>query len=148
MRSLQTQLRAGETEAVSSMWQRVSEVDPGIEANAAFLLRMARLQLESSDRDGASETLRRALLAAGIAPAPALALKIARLAIDVDPVVARGALRALMRRDDIGAPDRQAAEQMLSTIAAAVLSPEAAQPAGMESDAEHVAEAVPVAVED
>ena len=148
VRSLQTQLRAGETEAVSSMWQRVSEVDPAIEANAAFLLRMARLQLESSDRDGASETLRRALLAAGIAPAPALALKIARLATDVDPVVARGALRALMRRDDLGAQDRQAAEQMLSTIAAAAPSPAAAQPAEMESDAEYVAEAIPVAVDD
>ncbi|NIM00528.1 MAG: rhomboid family intramembrane serine protease [Acidobacteria bacterium] len=133
LRSLQAQLRGGEIDAICSMWDRLVEADPAIRADPSFLLRLTQLQVKQGEHDRARETLRRALMNAGAAPAPAVALKIARVGRKLDPAVAAATLRALIGRDDVPGEEKATAESLLTEIANAgtevSTSPAARQPA-------------------
>lgn len=66
----------------------------------------------------ATDALRRALPAAGSSPSPALALKIARAAVELDPAVARAALKVALARPELDAEGRKAAEGLQARLAA------------------------------
>jgi membrane associated rhomboid family serine protease len=118
LRSIQAQLRTGETDTVCSMWERLIESDPTLRADAAFLLRLTQLQGRSGNHDQARETLRRALMNAGPSPAPGLALKIARMGRQLDPAVSRAILRSLISRDDVALEEKATAQTLLEQVSA------------------------------
>jgi tetratricopeptide (TPR) repeat protein len=121
LHSMRAQLRAGESESVCAMWERLVQSDPAIQADASFLLRLTHLQAQCGHHDQARETLRRALMGAGASPAPGLALKIARLGQQLDPTIARATLRALIQRDDVALDEKTAAESLLEQISNATV---------------------------
>jgi len=144
LHSVQAQLRKGEAEAVCSIWNRLVEANPSIRADASFLLRLTRLQARRGDHEQARQTLRRALMNAGVSPAPGLALKIARLGQRLDPAIARATLRGLLQRNDVPIEDKTAAETLLGQIVNVAEPPETVQPI---TDLEELPESIPLALD-
>jgi len=124
LRAVQAQVRHGETDSVCSMWERLVAVDPSIQADTLFLLRLTRLQTQQSDHEQARQTLRRASLSAGMTPAPGLALKIARAGERLEPAISKAMLRALLQRDDVSAEERSEAQTLLAQIDAPAINVE------------------------
>ena len=148
LRSIQAQLRGGETEAVCTLWERLVESDPSIATDASFLLRLTQLQARMGHHDQARETLRRTLMSAGASPAPGLALKIARIGRKLDPAIARAALRALIQREDVALEEKTSAKTLLEEISGTAVqvaeTVESLQPA---QQADESPEPIPLAVD-
>ena len=66
----------------------------------------------------AAEALKRALMAAGTAPSPAIALRVASAATAIDLAIARAAVQVALSRTDLDAAARRQAESIRDSIAA------------------------------
>jgi len=116
LKTIQHQLRAGETQQAASQWIELTDRVPGIATDTAVLLRLAQVLVEQGDRERAASTVRQALLAAGARPGAALALKIASSAVELDPTVALGAARLALAQHDLDPDARERAEQLTTRL--------------------------------
>jgi membrane associated rhomboid family serine protease len=116
LKTIQRQIRAGDTQEAASQWIELTEKVPGIATDTAVLLRLAQILVEQGDRERAASAIRQALLAAGARPGAALALKIAGLAVELDPTVALGAARLALAQHDLDPDARERAEQLTARL--------------------------------
>ena len=114
--TIEHSLRSGDDLGALESWEELAELVPEPTADAGLLVRLAEGYLRNSCPDNALVTLRRALLAGGGGMDGALALRIARLARDLDPTVARGALDLTLRREDLDPDVRMRAQQILADL--------------------------------
>jgi len=124
LRSLQDELRKGNPAPILEHWGELSEHVPDLPVEAPLLLRLATLLADEGRREEAVVALRRALLAAGHAASPAMTLKIALLARELDPALARGAVRIALAHPGLDPASRAQAEELLAELSS--LTPEGA----------------------
>jgi membrane associated rhomboid family serine protease len=112
VRVVQDELRHGHVELAVAHWDELRVNVPSASLDALSLLRLAGALAPLGHRKEASDCLRRALLPAGGPPSAALTLKIAGLAAELDPVVARAALDSAARRHDLDPASRSEAARI------------------------------------
>lgn len=115
-------MAAGRLEAAVERWEEMSRRLTNTGLDASVLLRIARAQIGAGRRGDGARTLRFALLRAGASAEPATALKIARLASDVDRATARAAARLSLSRPGLDPEERLHAERLLAATAAKPVS--------------------------
>jgi membrane associated rhomboid family serine protease len=116
LRSIQHELRSGDPDLALEDWVEVSQKVPDLTVEPALLIRIAQSLAELDHGEEAAIALRRALLACGPEPNPALLVKIARLAARVDPRLARGAARVALSRPELDPGMRVETEQLLDEL--------------------------------
>jgi membrane associated rhomboid family serine protease len=119
LRAMQDELRAGNSTLVLDHWNELNERLPALSAEPALLLRIAAALQEDGQREEATVALRRALLGSGKKVSPAMALKIAGLARDLDAQLARGALRIALSDPGLDPSERACAEALLAELSPA-----------------------------
>lgn len=113
LRSIQHELRSGDPDVALDHWNEVAECVPGLAVEPALLIRIAQNLAELDHEEHAVVALRRALLACGASPNPALVVKIARLAVPIDAQLARGAARLALSRPELDPGMKFELEQLL-----------------------------------
>lgn len=116
LHSIETRLQSGQLEGVLELWSQLSQSGVALNVPATTLLRLTRLQVGEGDTEEARRTLRRALLACGRQPTIGLAMKLARLAIEIEPPVAKALLRQLQSRTELSVDDRAQLESLLAEV--------------------------------
>jgi len=116
LRALQDELRSGNPALALEHWSELSERVPELPVEPALLLRIASLLSDDDRREEAIVALRRALLGSGKPAGPAMALKIARLARELDPQLARGAVRIALAHPGLDPEERARAEELLASL--------------------------------
>jgi membrane associated rhomboid family serine protease len=117
VRAIQDELRRGQTDLALDHWFELRHHVPTVRMEPQLLLRIAAALAAEQPKE-AVEALRRALLAAATSRDPALSLKIAAAAVDLDPGVARTALEQALSRPHLDAAGRAAAEALRARLAA------------------------------
>jgi membrane associated rhomboid family serine protease len=116
VRLVQDELKHGQVELAVAHWDDLRAGVPTASLDSVSLLRLAGALAPKGHRKEASDCLRRALLPGAAPPSSALTLKIARLAAEIDPVVARAALDIAARRGDLDPGSRAEAERIEAKI--------------------------------
>jgi tetratricopeptide (TPR) repeat protein len=119
LRAIQSELRTGDSAVALDHWNELSERLPDLQVEPALLLRLASALQEHGQRGEATIALRRALLGTGRKVGPAMALKIAGLARELDPQLARGALRIALADPSLDPAERARAEELLAELSSA-----------------------------
>ena len=122
LRAIQHGLRSGHSEWALDQWSELLAGVPDVEAEAGMLVRLAQALERHERHDEARVTLRRALLAAGSGVEAAMALKIARVAEDLDQQVARAAARMALMHRELDPAARAEAEALVSRLEPATVS--------------------------
>ncbi len=117
LRVVQRELRDGEAELAAQHWIELTGQVPCIGADAMLQVRIAEVLLRQGHADHAARALRGAMLAAGSAMPGALAVRISKIAREVDPPLARGAARLALTRPDLQQLERREAEEILALAA-------------------------------
>jgi membrane associated rhomboid family serine protease len=112
------ELRSGQDDLAVAHWTELSSEIPHPKTGADLLVRIAQALHRLERGDEAAMALRRAMLDAGAGMTSAMALRIARVARDLDPRVARGAARLILARPDPDPAERAYAEELLQTLGA------------------------------
>jgi membrane associated rhomboid family serine protease len=118
LRGIQHELRSGDPDLALEHWSELNEQLPDLAVEPALLIRIARSLADLDHREEAIVALRRALLGCGRSPNPAIVLKIARLGIELDPQLARGAARLAMAQPEVDREIRIEAEKLLDRLSA------------------------------
>ena len=113
LRVIRDELRRGAEELAVTHWTELARRVPQLRADPDLLIRLSQLLSRESRSEEAAAALRRAMLAAGPDMPSATALRIARLAVPLDPAVARGAALLALSRPDLGPAERRQAESLL-----------------------------------
>jgi hypothetical protein len=114
LKTIRDEVRHGDLDSAVAHWCQVVEKVPDIQAPPMLLLRLAHHLSETGRRKEATAALRLALLDAGGKLTPALLLRIAKEAREIDPELARGAVRLALARPDVGEIERAGAEALLA----------------------------------
>jgi membrane associated rhomboid family serine protease len=108
--AMRTALRIGNSDWAVERWRELMEESKDLHASPELWIRLARAL---GDRDAPAEArqvLRRAMLDAGSTMTTATALRIAEVALSLDPPSARASLRLALSRPDLDPDERTAAE--------------------------------------
>ncbi len=122
-RFLGEMLRRGRREAAVERFAELSDCDPGIALPPALALRIAPV-LRDAGRPGlATETLRRALAAAGSDVPPAVVLRLAEALRDGDAEAALAGVERALSRPDLEAAEREPLEALRDALRAKGVRP-------------------------
>jgi membrane associated rhomboid family serine protease len=116
LRSIQHELRSGDPDVALEHWTELTEQVPDLAVEPVQLIRIAQSLVDLDHRDEAIVALRRALLGCGTNPNPAIMLKIARTGIELDPRLARGAVRLALAQRGIDPEIKSEAENLLGEL--------------------------------
>jgi hypothetical protein len=115
VRVIREELKQGETDLALTHWTELVQRVPSVEADPDLLVRLAQLFQRAGRGDEAAAALRRAMLGGGSTMAPALALRIARIAGGLDANLAKGAARLALAHPDLPPTERSQVEQLLAS---------------------------------
>jgi len=116
VRLVEAELRAGEIGLALTHWTELVHRVTSPPAGAELLVRLSQALVREGRRPEAVVTLRRAMLEAGSGMTSSMALRIARVARELDPQVARGAARLVLTQPSIDPADRMHAEKLLAEL--------------------------------
>jgi membrane associated rhomboid family serine protease len=97
VRAIEQEVRTGDLEAALAHWDELREKVPTASLEGRVMVKIAATLAKRGDTKEASDALRRALLVAGRGPNAVLLQKIAEVAANVDPAVARAARIAVQK---------------------------------------------------
>ena len=112
-RLIQEEVRRGEIDSALEHWCELAEHVPTATLDSRTLVRLAGILACRYENERAADLLRRALLALGPKADPALAVKVAELAREREPKVARAAARLALAQSTIDPETRRRAEAVL-----------------------------------
>jgi len=112
-RLIQEELRRGEIEPALEHWDELRERVPAATLDARSLVKLAGILACRHEAERTDDLLRRALLALSAKPDPALAAKVAELAREREPKLARAAARLALGQPGIDPETRRRVEAVL-----------------------------------
>jgi hypothetical protein len=115
-RLIQADLRRGDAAQAIDRWDELREAVPAAALDAKSLVKLAGILADRNESTRAADALRRALLALGTQPDPVLAVKLAEIAADREPRVARAAARVALSRPGIDPEARRRVEAILAKV--------------------------------
>jgi membrane associated rhomboid family serine protease len=114
LKTIRDEVRHGDLDSAVAHWCQVIEKVPDVQAEPLLLLRLAHHLSGTGRRKEATAALRLGLLDPEGKLTPALLLRIAKEAREIDPELARGAARLALARPDVGDIERAGAEALLA----------------------------------
>jgi len=114
IRLIESELRSGKADLALAHWTELNVRVASPAAGQNLLVRIAQLLAREGRKEEAAVTLRRAMLLAGSGMTGRLALRIARAAKDIDPMVAQVAARLTLRDPSLEPAERAHAEEILA----------------------------------
>jgi tetratricopeptide (TPR) repeat protein len=119
LRAMRAALRVGDSDWAVERWHDLIDESSDLHASPELWIRLAGALGDRDAPTEARQVLRRAMLDAGTAMTTATALRIAEVALSLDPPSARASLRLALSRPDLD-PDERAAAELLWSRAAAI----------------------------
>ena len=131
-RAIWEALRSGEAEVALQHWWELCERVPHPDVEPSLLVRLAQALADQNRQDEARIAVRRAMLAAGSGPPTALAFKIAQVARELDPAIARAALQLVSQRTDLDPHEKRMVHKLSQEIERRpTIEPDAMERAGV-----------------
>lgn len=115
-RAIRLDLKSAEPRLAYDHWRELRENAPNAQLEPSVLTRLAEVMAQCGDTREAVRTLRTAMLFAGADLEPDLALRIARVAKDLDVDVAQSAVRFALSRAGLDPAQRASAESLLAEL--------------------------------
>jgi tetratricopeptide (TPR) repeat protein len=113
---VRAELRDGQLERAAAHWVELIRVAPTMTLDTGSLLKMVAPLVAANRKDDALAVLRRALLTAGTNLPAATAVRIAILAADLDPRLARSVIQLVLAREGLDPTERHQAEKVLNAL--------------------------------
>ena len=119
---VRAELQNGQLEQAAAHWVELTKVAPTMTLDPGSLLKMVSPLCAAHRNDDALAVLRRAMLTAGTALPFGTAIRIATLAGDLDPRLARSVLQLVLKRGGLDPTERQQAEKLLAALPESALA--------------------------
>ncbi|HEX5044811.1 MAG TPA: rhomboid family intramembrane serine protease [Candidatus Polarisedimenticolaceae bacterium] len=113
---VRAELQSNQLDLAAAHWVDLIRVSPTMTLDTASLLKMVAPLVAARRKDDALAVLRRAMLTAGTNVPTASALRIAILAADLDPRLARSLLQLVLGRPGLDPTERMQAEKILAAV--------------------------------